>query len=106
MDKQTAKQNLTKKINGTGTPFVTSKFTNLGIIGSGSYGEVYKVRHKETDKMYALKIYKNIFQNRVLALRTLREVMILRRINNERIIKIYDIIPPNLENFNTIAVVL
>jgi hypothetical protein len=32
--------------------------------------------------------------------------MILRKIKNERIIKIYDIIPPNLENFNTIAVVL
>lgn len=33
--------------------------------------------------------------------------MILRRINNDRIIKIYDIIPPpNFENFTTIAVVL
>ena len=85
-----------KKANGSGSTFITNKFTNLGIIGSGSYGEVYKVRHKETNRMYALKIYKNIFQNRVLALRTLREVMILRRINNQRIIKIYDIIPPNL----------
>lgn len=32
--------------------------------------------------------------------------MILRRINNDRIIKIYDIIPPNLDNFHTIAVLL
>lgn len=100
------KQQPLKMSNGAGSSFMCSKFTNLGIIGSGSYGEVYKVRHKETDKIYALKIYKNIFQNRILALRTLREVMILRRIKNERIVKIYDIIPPNLENFNTIAVVL
>lgn len=90
-----------------GSNFIGPKFLNEGIIGSGSYGEVYRVRHKETKKIYAVKIYKNIFINRVLALRTLREIMILRRINNDRIIKIYDILPPaDIENFNTIAVVL
>jgi hypothetical protein len=26
--------------------FIGQKFDNLGIIGGGSYGEVYKVRHK------------------------------------------------------------
>lgn len=74
--------------------FIDPKFDNLGIIGSGSYGEVFRVRHRETKKFYAVKIYKNIFVNRILALRTLREIMILRRINNDRIIKIYDILPP------------
>lgn len=94
-------------VNGSGSSFIGSKFTNLGIIGSGSYGQVYRVKHKQTEKTYAIKIYKHIFTNRILALRTLREIMILRRINNDRIIKIYDIIPPpNFENFTTIAVVL
>ncbi len=32
--------------------------------------------------------------------------MILRKIKNDRIIKIFDIIPPNQDNFNAIAVVL
>lgn len=95
-----------KEANGSSSSFIGLKFTNLGIIGSGSYGDVYKVKHKETNKTYALKIYRNIFQSRVLALRTLREVMILRRINNERIIKIYDLLTPSLVDFNTIAVVL
>ena len=30
--------------------FIDQKFENLGVIGGGSYGEVYKVRHKETKK--------------------------------------------------------
>ena len=30
---------------GAGSNFIGPNFTNLGVIGSGSYGEVYKVRH-------------------------------------------------------------
>lgn len=90
-----------------GSAFLGPNFTSLGVIGSGSYGEVYKARHNKTKKIYAVKTYKNIFQNPVLALRTLREISILRRINHERIIKIYEILPPKDENdFNTISVVL
>ena len=83
-----------KNLRGVGPSVIGSKFTSLGIIGSGSYGDVFRVRHNETKKIYAIKVYKNIFANRILALRTLREIMILRRINNNRIIKIYDILPP------------
>ena len=96
-----------KMREGAGFNFVGPNFDNLGVIGSGSYGQVYKVRHKENKKIYAIKTYKNIFQNPVLALRTLREICILRRIKNNRIIKIYDIIPPlDYNNFNTLSVVL
>ena len=96
-----------KMREGAGFNFVGPNFTNLGVIGSGSYGEVYRVRHNETKKIYAVKTYKNIFHNPILALRTLREICILRRINNDRIIKIYDIIPPtNYESFSTLSVVL
>ena len=96
-----------KMREGAGFNFVGPNFTNLGVIGSGSYGEVYRVRHNETKKIYAVKTYKNIFQNPILALRTLREICILRHIHNDRVIKIYDIVPPtNYENFSTLSVVL
>lgn len=35
-----------KMTNGSGAAFIGPKFINLGIVGSGSYGEVYKVKHK------------------------------------------------------------
>lgn len=66
------RSNLLKHKEGAGSSFIGPNFTNLGIIGSGSYGEVYKVRHNETKKIYAIKTYKHIFNNPVLALRTLR----------------------------------
>ena len=90
-----------------GFNFVGPDYTNLGIIGSGSYGEVYKVRHKQTKKDYAIKIYKKIFRDPILAIRTLREICILRRIQHNRIIKIHTIIPPkDYDNFDTLCIVL
>lgn len=76
-------------------------------LGFGSYGEVYKVKHRETGKTYALKKYKKIFSNRIMALRTLRELSILRRLKHPKIIKMYDILPPeDYNNFNELVIVL
>lgn len=87
--------------------FIGERFENKGVIGTGSYGDVYKVRHRETGKYYAIKKYKKIFTSRILALRTLRELVILRKINNNRIIKIYDILPPlDIENYDSLGVVI
>lgn len=73
------------------------RFLHINIVGYGAYGEVYRVKHRETGKIYAIKKYTNIFKNRVLALRTLRELTILRRMKHPKIIKIFDILaPPNL----------
>lgn len=57
--------------------------------------------------MYALKKYKTIFANKIVALRTLRELSILRRLKHPKIIKIYDILPPtDINNFNFLFIVL
>jgi mitogen-activated protein kinase 1/3 len=65
------------------------------------------VKHRETGKIYAIKKYANIFKNRILALRTLRELTILRRMKHPKIIKIFDILPPpNINDYNELHVVL
>ena len=92
---------------GIGSDFFGPKYKSEGLLGAGSYGEVYQVKDIKTGKTYAIKKYKKIFQNRILALRTLREVMILRRINHPLIVKIHDILPPkDLDNYDTLGVVL
>lgn len=62
--------------------YISSDYENLGVIGSGSYGDVYQVQHKVTKTKYAVKLYKRIFDNKILALRTLRELVILRKLKS------------------------
>lgn len=76
------------------------------IIGKGAYGEVSRVRHRETGKIYAMKKYSKIFSNRILALRTLRELSILRRIRHPKIIKIFDILPPPTPHYDELYIIL
>jgi serine/threonine protein kinase len=61
-----------KRLKGLGAVDFGPKFENQGLVGAGTYGEVYRVKHRETGKTYAIKVYQNIFANRILALRTLR----------------------------------
>ena len=96
-----------KPLKRTQPLYYDNRFEHIEFIGCGSYGEVCKVRHKETGKIYAIKKYKNIYKDRVLALRTLRELTILRRMNHPKIIKLYEILkPPDLDNYNELFVVL
>lgn len=54
-----------------------------------------------------MKKYSKIFSNRILALRTLRELSILRRIKHPKIIKIYDILPPpNLQKYDQLNIII
>jgi serine/threonine protein kinase len=54
-----------------------------------------------------MKKYSKIFSNRILALRTLRELSILRRLKHPKIIKIYDILPPaDINNYNELYIIL
>lgn len=61
-------------------------------IGSGTYGVVCSALQHSTGKQVAIKKIMNIFENCVLAKRTLRELKILRHFNHENVIRILDIL--------------
>eukprot|EP00347_Sterkiella_histriomuscorum_P003244 403365038 len=76
-------------------------------IGQGSYGNVSEAIHKETGQKVAIKKLLNLFQDEVDTKRLLREIQILRRLKNDNIIKLYDIIEPtDPKRFNTLFLVL
>lgn len=49
------------------------------LIGSGSFGQVFRCRHIKTGKRYAIKEFKNKFSNRKKAFET-REIQILMKL--------------------------
>lgn len=61
---------------------VLETYETLTFLGSGAYGHVWKVRHRTTDKEYALKKIFDAFQNDVDAQRTYREVTILPQLDH------------------------
>lgn len=77
------------------------------MLGHGSYGDVYEGVNIKTGQKVAIKLFKNLWKHKFIALRALREVTLLRRINYPKVIKIYDILPPkDPNNFESLAVVL
>lgn len=60
-------------------------------IGKGAFGQVWKVRHKKTDKIYVIKVMnkQNIIEQRMAEHINL-EVEILYKINHPHIIKLYN----------------
>jgi len=65
-------------------------------LGIGSYAEVKLGIHKITKKRYAIKIYdKNIVNDEEKKNTIKNEIFILKQLNNENIMKLYDVIETN-----------
>lgn len=65
-------------------------FTFVALIGTGSFGKVYKVSSKATNQIYALKVLsKNQISSLKLTEQLKNEITILSRCNHENIIKLY-----------------
>ena len=58
-------------------------------LGKGSFGSVYKVRHKTTKDIRAMKIIRNSTDNK-LDNKFLREIQVLKELEHPNIIKIFE----------------
>ena len=63
----------------------------LEILGEGSYGSVYKVRHIHTNQYYAIKILKNLDNSDGIPITSLREIILLKFLDHPNIIKLEQI---------------
>ncbi|KAE8650896.1 hypothetical protein Csa_000739 [Cucumis sativus] len=77
-------------------PFTLSDFERVSRIGSGCGGTVYKVLHRPTGHVYALKVIYGNHEDAV-RLQMCREVEILRDVDNPYVVKCHDMFDHNGE---------
>lgn len=73
---------------------IDTKYIPIKPIGRGAYGIVCSSVNKETNEKVAIKKIHNAFENRVDALRTLRELKLLRHLRHENVIALKDVMLP------------
>jgi mitogen-activated protein kinase 1/3 len=73
---------------------IDTKYVPIKPIGRGAYGIVCSSVNRETNEKVAIKKINNVFDNRVDALRTLRELKLLRHLRHENVIALKDIMMP------------
>lgn len=74
---------------------IDTKYVPIKPIGRGAYGIVCSSVNRETNEKVAIKKIHNAFENRIDALRTLRELKLLRHLRHENVIALKDVMLPN-----------
>lgn len=84
---------------------ISSDFQLKSLLGEGAYGIVCSAIHKPTGEVVAIKKIEP-FDKPLFALRTLREIKILKYFQHENIISVFDIQrPDSFENFNEVYII-
>lgn len=79
----------------------------IKVLGQGSYGAVASAVHKPTGKKVAIKKMTGVFEDDIDCKRILREIYLLKQLNHNFVVKLFDVIEPkDLASFDTIYVVL
>ncbi|RVD93330.1 cyclin-dependent kinase [Tubulinosema ratisbonensis] len=68
-----------------------SSYENIGVIGEGTYGKVYKAKHRPTEMIVAVKKIE-LEEDSGISLPTIREIKNLQRLNSEFIVKMIEVI--------------
>lgn len=85
---------------------IDTKYVPIKPIGRGAYGVVCSSVNKDTSEKVAIKRIHNVFENRVDALRTLRELKLLRHLRHENVIALRDVmLPVHPKNFKDVYLV-
>lgn len=85
---------------------IDTKYVPIKPIGRGAYGIVCSSVNRETNERVAIKKINNAFENRVDALRTLRELKLLRHLQHENVIALKDVMmPSHRRNFKDVYLV-
>jgi serine/threonine protein kinase len=101
------KNHNTKVVKLPKTKFVIDdKYEIIDSVGQGAYAVVVAARNKLTDDVVAIKKIENVFEHKLFARRTLRELKICRLLRHDNIMGIRTImLPKSREEFEDIYIV-
>jgi len=85
--------------------FKKTKYTYEEYLGSGSYGAVVKIRDKNNNP-FAVKKFTNLYKDEIDTKRILREINLIKQFKHNNVVKLIDIIIPDLKNVDPIFLVL
>ena len=83
---------------------IKNNYQLLKFLGKGSYGCVCKARNLKTNQEVAIKKYLNIYRDVIDCKRILREISIFRQLDHPNVVRLYDIIIPDLETVENIYI--
>ncbi|PRP77579.1 protein serine/threonine kinase [Planoprotostelium fungivorum] len=68
-----------------------AKYESMCLVGEGTYGFVFKAKERASQKKVAIKKFKATKEGEGISLTAYREIMLLREIDHENIIKVRDV---------------
>merc|ERR1711971_765507 len=92
----------------TGTTFlIPEQYDVIEVVGAGAYGTVVAAKDRnDPDNLIAVKKMEKVFEHKVFAQRTLRELKIMRLLQHENVLSMkYSINPVSRANFNELYIV-
>jgi mitogen-activated protein kinase 1/3 len=88
-------------------PGLNSRYLLLRRIGGGSYGSVYSAKDKQTNKLVAVKVVYELFDDLIDCRKILREINLMRVIDSEHVVKLLDMdIIGDEDSFNSLYIVM
>ena len=93
------------KVVGT-TFLLPPNYEVIEVVGSGAYGTVVAAKDtNDPDNLIAIKKMEKVFEHKVFAQRTLRELKIMRLLRHENVLSIKTILQPeSLEEFSELYI--
>ena len=82
---------------GKGSTDPNQLYIRKKILGRGSFGIVYLVKHKELSRYFAMKVIKKTLKNKEEEENLMNEINILRKLDHPNILKITDFYPLKTE---------
>lgn len=84
------------------------RYSMIRVVGSGAYGVVISAKDAKSEENVAIKMVPKAFSDEIDAKRILREIKLLNHFRHENIVRLVDMMPPNVryvEDFTDVYLV-